>query len=109
MRVQRLAKEHLLAVLDAPPGTNPAPGPAAALVDEFEQALCELEAAPLSSPAIRAALTEVRDDWLRLVAGLRTHDAHAGVRAMAHASETLLERLDALTQAYEHSLQVIMG
>jgi hypothetical protein len=26
-----------------------------------------------------------------------------------HASETLLERLDVLTAAYEHSLQVILG
>jgi hypothetical protein len=109
MRVQRIAKEHLLAVLDAPPGAPAALGAATGLVDEFEQAQRELEAAPLSSPAIRAALGEVREDWLRLVAGLRTQDAHAGARAMAHASETLLERLDGLTQAYEHSLQVIMG
>jgi len=109
MRVQRLAKDHLLAVLDASPGATATLGPAASLVDEFEQAQCELEAAPLSSPAIRSALAEVREDWLRLVAGLRTRDALSGARAMSHASETLLERLDGLTQAYEHSLQVIMG
>jgi hypothetical protein len=109
MRVQRLAKEYLLAVIDAPRGARTAPGPAPGLIDEFERAQEELEAAPLRSPAIRAAQSEVRDDWLRLVAGLRTSDPHAGARAVAHTSETLLERLDALTLAYEHSLQVIMG
>jgi AmiR/NasT family two-component response regulator len=113
MRVQRLAKEHLLAVLavsagDGVPPTASATA-AADLVDEFEQALRELESAPLSSPAIRAALGEVHDDWLRLLAGLRSPDPQAGARATAQASETLLERLDGLTLAYEHSLQVIMG
>ena len=108
MRVQRIAKDQLLALLDTPLGME-APTVAAALLDEFERALRELEDAPLSSPTIRTALAQVRDDWLRLVAGLRTRDAHAAARAMAQASETLLVRLDVLTQAYENSLQVIMG
>jgi AmiR/NasT family two-component response regulator len=111
MRVQRIAKEHLLALLDAPAGVpnRPGQGVPATLLDEFERAQRELEEAPLSSPGIRTALAQVRDDWLRLLAGLRTPDTHAGARAMAQASETLLERLDGLTLAYERSLQVIMG
>jgi hypothetical protein len=110
MRVQRIAKDHLLATLAASASSSGArPAPDDALIDEFVLALRELEQAPLSSPAIREILEHVREEWLRLLAGLRTPDPQASARAMVHASETLLQRLDDLTEAYEHSLQVIMG
>jgi AmiR/NasT family two-component response regulator len=110
MRVQRVAKESLLATL----AHSQAEGDAlarrrdAALAD-FETAQRALEQAPLSSAEIRATQAQVRDEWLRLLAGLRAHETPDGRRALVHASETILERLDALTAAYEHSLQVIMG
>ncbi len=80
-----------------------------AALDEFETAQRALEQAPLSSPEIRATQAQVREEWLRLLAGLRAHETADGRRAVVHASETMLDRLDALTAAYEHSMQVIMG
>ena len=110
LRVQRVAKDSLLAALQAPADAAHAFARSRdATLDEFEQALRDLEQAPLSSPEIRTTLAQVRDEWLRLLAGLRAADRSDGRRALVHASETLLERLDALTAAYEHSLQVIMG
>ncbi len=110
LRVQRIAKDILLAAL------HQSSAEAAALaqrrdaaLDEFDRAQRELEQAPLSSPEIRATLAQVRDDWLRLLGGLRHADSADGRRALVHASEAMLERLDALTAAYEHSVQVIMG
>jgi hypothetical protein len=110
MRVQRVAKDSLLAALhrSATEGATLALRRDAAL-DAFETAQRALEQAPLSSPDIRATLEQVRDEWLRLLGGLRADETADGRRALVHASETLLERLDALTAAYEHSLQVIMG
>jgi len=110
MRVQRVAKESLLAALhrSVDEGRSLSLRRDAAL-DEFERAQRELEQAPLSSAIIRATLVDVRDEWHRLLGGLRNVDSSDGRRALVHASEVLLERLDALTAAYEHSLQVMMG
>ena len=110
MRVQRVAKESLLAALhrSVDEGRSVSLRRDAAL-DEFERAQRELEQAPLSSAIIRATLVDVRDEWHRLLGGLRNADSSDGRRALVHASEVLLERLDALTAAYEHSLQVMMG
>ena len=110
LRVQRVAKESLLATLARAQTEGPALAQRrdAALAD-FEAAQRALEQAPLASPEIRATQVQVREEWLRLLAGLRAHATADGRRALVHASETLLERLDALTAAYEHSLQVIMG
>ena len=74
-------------------------------------ALLELEGAPLSSPEIRAALAGARDEWLRLVRGVRA--APTGPKAaptcVARSSEVLADVFDRLTASYEHSLQVIMS
>ena len=110
MRVQRVAKESLLAALPQPEsGAGEYARRRDAALDEFETAQRALEQAPLSSPEIRATQAQVREEWLRLLAGLRAHETADGRRALVHASETMLERLDALTAVYEHSLQVIMG
>jgi AmiR/NasT family two-component response regulator len=110
MRVQRVAKESLLAALHR--SVDEARSLSLrrdAALDEFERAQRELEQAPLSSAIIRTALVDVRDEWHRLLGGLRNADSSDGRRALVHASEVLLERLDILTAAYEHSLQVMMG
>ncbi|MBT2324538.1 type IV pili methyl-accepting chemotaxis transducer N-terminal domain-containing protein [Variovorax paradoxus] len=106
MRVQRLAKDALLASMlpSTVAGDTLAPTMA-----EFEAALLELERAPLSSPEIRAALVAARDEWLRLVRGVRSADSAEGRAALARSSELLVGIFEGLTASYEHSLQVIMS
>ena len=107
MRVQRIAKECLLDA--AQPELALAPTRHDAALDEFEATLVELEQTPLSTPEIRATLAQVRDEWIRLLGGLRAASTADGRRTLVQASESILERLDTLTAAYEHSLQVIMA
>ena len=111
MRVQRIAKESLLAAtaLAADDAPQALLRRHEAELDAFEQAQRELEQAPLTSPEIRTTLAQVRDEWLRLLGGVGACGTGAGRRTLVQASETLLERLDSLTAAYEHSFQVIMG
>ena len=110
MRAQRIPKLSLLAalLLTHQPAAARA-GKVAAMLDEFEAAQRELEQTPLRSPDIREALAAVGDEWLRLLGGVRAAGTATGRRTLVHASETMLERLDTLTNAYEHSLQVILG
>jgi hypothetical protein len=103
MRAQRIAKDCLLAAAARHPSCHDG------ALDAFEAAQQELEQAPLTSPEIRATLAQVRDEWLRLLGGVRAAQTGDGRRALVLASEAILERLDALTAAYEHSFQVIMG
>jgi hypothetical protein len=109
MRVQRLAKTALLADLLAEPSRHDALVP---LLDEFEATLQELERAPLSSVDIRHNLGAARDEWLRLLRGLRATSGPGGTdyrAALAGSADALLDLFDQLTAAYEHSLQVIMA
>lgn len=106
MRVQRLAKTALLAAL---PGQAAQVQQVGALLDDFEAALLELERAPLSTPDTRAMLAEARDEWLRLLRGLRAADADEGRAALAGSADALLDLFDRLTGAYEHSLQMLMA
>jgi AmiR/NasT family two-component response regulator len=106
MRVQRLAKIALLGfLLDRPSGSVPL----APLLDEFDAALVVLEQAPLSNPEIRDALACARDEWLRLLQGLRGPDGDDSRVALTQSSDVLLDTFDRLTVYYEHSLQVIMS
>jgi hypothetical protein len=106
MRVQRVAKDALLAVLLGDPARQATLAPQ---LDEVEATLAELEASPLASPDIRAALAAARDEWLRLLRGLRGADSAEGQAALARCSDALLDVFDRLTASYEHSLQVIMS
>lgn len=106
MRVQRIAKESLLAAMQPAQAAAPADD---AVLDAFEAAQRELEETPLSSPEIRSSLAQVRDEWLRLLGGVDAARTSGGRRVLVDASEALLVRLDSLTAAYEHSFQVIMG
>ncbi|MFM8900181.1 MAG: ANTAR domain-containing protein [Burkholderiales bacterium] len=105
MRVQRLAKQALLASVLQDPMTLDA----AKTVQDFESSLRELEAAPLSSAEIRALLVTAGEQWLHLVHALRGPlDANARA-TLCGTSESLLETFDRLTACYEHSLQLILG
>lgn len=106
MRAQRLAKDALLAATLSSGASRERLAPT---MGEFESALLELEQAPLSSPDIRAALASARDEWLRLVRGVREIDSAEGRAALVRSSDALVETFDQLTASYEHSLQVLMS
>lgn len=109
MRVQRVAKEALLASLLDHQGRRDALPP---LLDEVELTLLELEAVPLTSADSREALTSARDEWLRLLRGLRGVDgaqAQDSRALLVRSSDALLDVFDRLTVSYERSLQVIMS
>lgn len=111
MLSQRLAKDALLAdLLPDPTGAASAHGAAIGTgLQAFEAGLVELETAPLSSAEIRALLTEVRDEWLRLLRSLRDVKGTEAAAGLARSSELLLARLDQLTEQYQHSLQLILA
>ncbi|MBO9652305.1 MAG: type IV pili methyl-accepting chemotaxis transducer N-terminal domain-containing protein [Variovorax sp.] len=106
MRAQRLAKDALLASTLSSSASRERLAPT---MSEFESALLELEQAPLSSPDIRTALASARDEWLRLVRGVREIDTAEGRAALVRSSDALVENFDQLTASYEHSLQVLMS
>jgi len=106
MRAQRVAKDALYAAM-LPAG--PWRERLAATTVAFEATLLELEHAPLSSPEIRDGLSAARDEWLRLLRGVRSADRSDGRADLVRASEVLLEAFDTLTASYERSLQVVMS
>ena len=106
MQVQRLAKEALLAALLAEPARQAA---LPALVLAVDEGLTALAGSPLSSPEIRTLLDDARQQWQRLCAVLRHGAGGDGLAVLVHTSDALADRLDQLTDAYEHSLQVIMS
>lgn len=105
MHVQRLAKDALLAHLLG----RERPAAIEAQVFAFDSALKDLEQLPLSNPEIRYLLSESRLAWLALTEGLARDPSAQGLNALVHASDTLLQLLEQLTSAYEHSLQVMLG
>ena len=106
MRAQRLAKDALLA---SALKQQTAQARLLPTMDEFEAALLELERAPLSTAEIRAGLASARDEWLRLVGGVRALESADGRAALVRSSEALVDTFEGLTASYEHSLQVIMS
>lgn len=112
MRVQRLAKQVVLATLLPPPLAEALTEAAARTLREFEASLVELEQAPLSSDTIRAALAQARGQWQRLRESLQRcggPDAAAGRAAVVRDSEALADSFDHLTEQYEHSMQILLG
>lgn len=75
----------------------------------FEEGMAALADAPLTSSQIRQGLGDARDAWTRLQEGVRKAESPPGRLAIASASEELLALFDQLTDAYEHSLQVLLG
>lgn len=106
MRVQRVAKQALLA---QSLGDAVRQASLPALLDDFEAALRELQAAPLSSNDIREVLHAANDEWLHLLRGLHQLNQEAGRLTLSQASDKLLSLFERLTASYERSLQVIMA
>ncbi|MDE1926252.1 MAG: ANTAR domain-containing protein [Burkholderiales bacterium] len=102
MRTQRLVKKALLDRLA--PRADRAEQLQLALTD-YERVQQAIEAAPLTSPEIRAAQAEAREGWLALLRAQRAGDA----AALAGAGEQQLRTLERLTEAVEHSLQVLLA
>jgi AmiR/NasT family two-component response regulator len=105
MLSQRAAKAALLA--DLLPAFEAAD--LTATLDAFSAGLAELEAAPLSSPAIRELLAQVHEEWLHLLRSLRGTPGAEAASGLARSSEVLLSHLDQLTLQYQQSLQLILG
>lgn len=76
---------------------------------EFEQGLASLSQAPLSTPQIRSMLEQGESAWKELRGAVSGADKPAGRMKVAAASEELFELFDRLTEAYQHSIQVLMG
>ena len=77
--------------------------------EEFESALRALAQAPLSTPETRAFVERGERAWQELRAAVGDAAQPAGRMKIAAASEELLEIFDRLTEAYQHSVQVLVG
>lgn len=100
MLSQRLAKQALLATTAAADERA-----TATTRDAFDRGLAELEAAPLSSDAIRATLAAARGQWRRMVDAAALRDWPA----LADESEALLAGFERLTALYAHSIQLLLS
>lgn len=107
MLSQRFAKQALLAALH--PESSQPPRMLADTRTAFEQALCNLNALPLTTPPIRTALAGAAVVWQALLAGAVHVNQPAGRTGLAQASESLLDVFEALSGHYEHSMQMLMG
>jgi hypothetical protein len=106
MLSQRVAKLALLQGMGSGAPGQPLLAQAAAA---FEQSLGVLARAPLSTPQIRETLARGEAAWQELRAALPDAGQPAGRMKVARASEELLDLFDRLTQAYQHSVQVLVG
>ncbi len=107
MLSQRMAKLALLA-----PAAADADGVKRALAQvqaAFESGLGQLEAAPLSTPQIRELLAQGRAAWQQLLSTVPQAGQPGGRMQLAAASEDLLSVFDRLTEAYQHSVEVLVG
>lgn len=114
MLSQRLAKQALLAALAPAGGRRSAESAArdaafAQTAQALEQGLVTLAASPLSTADIRQALSDARQAWEVLRQGAGSAGTASGRLQLAAASEDLLAVFDRLTDAYQHSIQVLMG
>lgn len=75
----------------------------------FEAGLAQLQEAPLSTPDIRRTLEQGGAAWQELRAAVPLAAQAPGRVKLAGASEELLELFDRLTEAYQHSIEVLMG
>lgn len=115
MLCQRFAKYALLQQLGDKAG-NPRHAEEMAKAGEaFEQALRRLDALPLSSREIRAALDLTRACWTSMLAGAAPatrpagRERVAGLESLATASEDVLDVLEQLSVHYERSMQMLVA
>lgn len=76
---------------------------------EFVQALTTLEAAPVSTPAIKQDLVLARTQWLFFQNALDGKVKASARRDVATTSERILEVMDDLTGLYDAALKELLG
>ena len=76
---------------------------------DFQRAMEQLKAAPVSTPAIRSTLELGQAQWLFLEMALKRTPDMRGMEDVATTSERLLELMDKLTGLYEAALKDVLG
>lgn len=107
MLSQRMAKNYFLA--EAGFGS---PAVAAQIGDDrnaFNQALAQLNAAPLSTPGIRNELVLAQSQWVFFEAAITKPATASALRDVATTSERLLETMNNLTELYDTALKDLLG
>lgn len=107
MLSQRIAKSYML--IEA--GLNPADlrKQLDAARSEFVMAMDALEAAPVSTTAIKQNLTLARTQWIFYQNALDGSDKTNARRNVATTSERILEVMDTLTGLYDGALKELLG
>lgn len=107
MLSQRMAKNYFLqaAGLDAKPLRDEIAADRA----EFKKALTGLEAAPVSTLAIRNDLQQIQAQWTFFEAGINRQPDAETLRTVATSSERVLELANNLTVLYEAALKDVLG
>ncbi len=107
MLSQRMAKLALL--LPAAADAQALQAQLSQVAAAFEDGLRQLAAAPLSTPEIAAMREAGQEAWRELCAAVPLAGQAGGRMKLAGASEELLSVFDRLTQAYQDSVEVLLG
>jgi outer membrane murein-binding lipoprotein Lpp len=107
MLSQRMAKNYLLTVAVA--DSKALRDELAADRVEFKKALAALEAAPVSTLAIRNDLQQLQNQWTFLEAAISRAADPETLRTVSTASERVLELANNLTVQYEAALKDVLG
>jgi hypothetical protein len=81
----------------------------AAARSEITQGLAGLQAAPISTPAIRNELELARSQWLFYEAALAKAASPDALQTVATTSERVYEVMDNLTSLYDSALRDLLG
>jgi hypothetical protein len=76
---------------------------------EFKQGLATLQAAPISTPAIRAELELAQSQWLFYEAALTKPPGPESLQTVATTSERVFEIMDNLTSKYDAAVRDLLG
>jgi AmiR/NasT family two-component response regulator len=109
MLSQRLAKQVLLAHWLPGAAAQAALADAVGTQRAFEQAWAYLQTLPLADAELHAAFDAASQAWSSLLDGAQRGHTPQGQELIAQASEALLQRLEQLTERYEHSLDRLLG
>jgi nitrate/nitrite-specific signal transduction histidine kinase len=107
MLSQRLAKSFML--IEAGQDSAGMRKQLDAARSEFVLALDALEAAPVSTPAIKQDLLQARSQWMFYQSALDGKDKPVARRDVATTSERILEIMDGLTGRYDAALKELLG